>query len=104
MIAMFSWLTNDNNWPVMVCLQGILHNWAAHAVEKSTRKVVNTIAGVALLLELHPRNPRTSRKCMPPLYLIMPSLAVACMYLRIIYCSANLKQKLNIGISGDPDQ
>ncbi|KAJ6550113.1 hypothetical protein B0H19DRAFT_1264976 [Mycena capillaripes] len=48
MTAAFPWLAYyDKHWPVSVCLQGKLHNSAARAVEKSTRKVVNIIAGVA---------------------------------------------------------
>ncbi|KAJ7914745.1 hypothetical protein B0H13DRAFT_2325066 [Mycena leptocephala] len=48
MTAKFPWLAHyDNYWPVSVCLQGKLHNSAARATEKSTRKVLNIIAGTA---------------------------------------------------------
>ncbi|KAF7371500.1 hypothetical protein MVEN_00004600 [Mycena venus] len=48
MTATFPWLAHyDNSWSVSVCLQGQLLNSAAHAVEKSTRKAVNILAGVA---------------------------------------------------------
>ncbi|KAJ7880097.1 hypothetical protein B0H13DRAFT_1891972 [Mycena leptocephala] len=48
MTATFPWLAHyDNCWPASVCLQGKLHNSAARAVERSTRKVLNIIAGVA---------------------------------------------------------
>ncbi|KAF8145338.1 hypothetical protein K438DRAFT_1781982 [Mycena galopus ATCC 62051] len=44
----FPWLTEYvRHWPVAVCLQGKLHNSAARAIEKSTKKVVNALAGVA---------------------------------------------------------
>ncbi|KAJ7469663.1 hypothetical protein FB451DRAFT_1176897 [Mycena latifolia] len=44
----FTWLAEyENHWPVAVCLQGKLHNSAARAVEKSTRKAINIIAGAA---------------------------------------------------------
>ncbi|KAJ6553681.1 hypothetical protein B0H10DRAFT_2241853 [Mycena sp. CBHHK59/15] len=43
----FEWLAEyDNFWPAAVCLQGKLHNSAARAVDKSTRKVFNALAGV----------------------------------------------------------
>ncbi|KAJ7851723.1 hypothetical protein B0H13DRAFT_1904971 [Mycena leptocephala] len=48
MTAKFPWLTHyDNYWPVLVCLQRKLHNSAARTTEKSTRKVLNIIAGMA---------------------------------------------------------
>ncbi|KAF8209982.1 hypothetical protein K438DRAFT_1753588 [Mycena galopus ATCC 62051] len=44
----FPWLAEYvRHWPVAVCLQGKLHNSAARAIEKSTKKVVNALAGVA---------------------------------------------------------
>ncbi|KAJ7478559.1 hypothetical protein FB451DRAFT_1172888 [Mycena latifolia] len=44
----FTWLAEyENHWPVAVCLQGKLHNSTARAVEKSTRKAINIIAGAA---------------------------------------------------------
>ncbi|KAJ7302700.1 hypothetical protein DFH08DRAFT_826442 [Mycena albidolilacea] len=46
------------NWPVMVCLQGKLHNSSAHAVEKSTRKVVNAIAGAAPAARASSKKPK----------------------------------------------
>jgi hypothetical protein len=48
MTETFPWIAKyARHWPVAVCLQGKLHNSAARAVEKSTKKVVNAIAGVA---------------------------------------------------------
>ena len=48
MTEMFPWIAQyTRHWPVAVCLQGKLHNSAARAVEKSTKKVVDAIAGVA---------------------------------------------------------
>ncbi|KAJ7866276.1 hypothetical protein B0H14DRAFT_2573546 [Mycena olivaceomarginata] len=59
MIATFSWLAHyDNNWPVMVCMQGKLHNSSARAVEKSTRKVVNAIVGVAPAARASSKKPK----------------------------------------------
>ncbi|KAF8147167.1 hypothetical protein K438DRAFT_1780252 [Mycena galopus ATCC 62051] len=44
----FLWLAEYvRYWPVAVCLQGKLHNSAARAIEKSTKKVDNALAGVA---------------------------------------------------------
>ncbi|KAJ7910165.1 hypothetical protein B0H13DRAFT_2329699 [Mycena leptocephala] len=63
MTAKFPWLAHyDNYWPVSVCLQGKLHNSAARATEKSTRKVLNIIAGTApsFLRELRCRHYSTS--------------------------------------------
>ncbi|KAJ6619633.1 hypothetical protein B0H10DRAFT_2216696 [Mycena sp. CBHHK59/15] len=43
----FVWLADYNNfWPAAVCLQGKLHNSAARAIDKTTKKVVNVLAGV----------------------------------------------------------
>ncbi|KAJ7448369.1 hypothetical protein FB451DRAFT_1411382 [Mycena latifolia] len=54
----FPWLAHyDNCWPVSVCLQNKLHNSAARAVDKSTRKAVSILAGVA-----PPRKRTTKRK------------------------------------------
>ncbi|KAJ7191172.1 hypothetical protein GGX14DRAFT_407359 [Mycena pura] len=48
MTETFPWIAQyTRHWPVAVCLQGKLHNSAARAVEKSTKKVVDAIAGVA---------------------------------------------------------
>ncbi|KAJ6576188.1 hypothetical protein B0H10DRAFT_2236582 [Mycena sp. CBHHK59/15] len=42
------WLAHyDSHWPVSVCLQTKLHNSASRAVDKSTRKAANMLAGVA---------------------------------------------------------
>ncbi|KAJ7489729.1 hypothetical protein B0H11DRAFT_2229752 [Mycena galericulata] len=48
MTAKFPWLAHYHQyWPVSVCLQGKLHNSAARAIEKSTRKAASILAGVA---------------------------------------------------------
>ncbi|KAJ7089603.1 hypothetical protein C8R44DRAFT_751346 [Mycena epipterygia] len=48
MTETFEWLAEyELHWPVAVCLQGKLHNSAARSVDKSTRKVINAITGVA---------------------------------------------------------
>ncbi|KAJ7838148.1 hypothetical protein B0H13DRAFT_2367698 [Mycena leptocephala] len=63
MTAKFPWLAHyDNYWPASVCLQGKLRNSAAHATEKSTREVLNIIAGTApsFLRELRCRHYSTS--------------------------------------------
>lgn len=44
----FPWLAHyDKYWPVSVCLQGKLHNSTARALDKSARKAISIIAGVA---------------------------------------------------------
>ncbi|KAJ6543230.1 hypothetical protein DFH09DRAFT_1088923 [Mycena vulgaris] len=48
MTETFEWLADyDVCWPATVCLQGKLHNSAARSVEKSTRKVISALKGVA---------------------------------------------------------
>ncbi|KAJ7106725.1 hypothetical protein C8R44DRAFT_885989 [Mycena epipterygia] len=48
MTKTFQWLAEyELHWPVAVCLQSKLHNSAARSVDKSTRKVINAITGVA---------------------------------------------------------
>ncbi|KAJ7105938.1 hypothetical protein C8R44DRAFT_745594 [Mycena epipterygia] len=47
MTETFEWLVEyDVCWPASVCLQGKLHNSAAHSMDKSTRKVVAALTGV----------------------------------------------------------
>ncbi|KAJ6600150.1 hypothetical protein B0H10DRAFT_2231022 [Mycena sp. CBHHK59/15] len=61
----FEWLAEyDNFWPAAVCLQGKLHNSAARAVDKSTRKVFNALAGTLFPdTMVNNRKPVVIRKC-----------------------------------------